>query len=333
MDNNELPVWMKRKESEQENEATAPSHSIGSQNPNVKFRCIAIGDTGIRMAEKALTLYKDQIPFTRIEDSNQKELTLSIGQPEDQLLLYDSSNVPLEQIRKFTTLARICGRVIVCELCDNENMTNTASQVGADILLRVTSQEECTTVVSELLHMICTHDEINVDIDDFFSTFQGDDYVMMSCEESDDINGWLQAANQTAEHWKNATDVPDSYLLSLRSSEKNMDMMLIQKVSNIIMNDENVQERAICEVRAENELGDIARIVTFAGMKKARPERTDEPDIICNNATYQEKVIQLVRDYVTSAHKGGNIVPPEKIPQVFVAFRTGLNDIVGGNTK
>ena len=38
MDDNELPVWMKRKESAQENTAAEPSTIVSNQKPNVKLR-------------------------------------------------------------------------------------------------------------------------------------------------------------------------------------------------------------------------------------------------------------------------------------------------------
>lgn len=120
--------------------------------------------------------------------------------------------------------------------------------------------------------MILKNGEITADMDDFFSMFCEDDYVMVNREESKGINGWLKAAKNTAAHWKNATDTPDSYLLSFRSNEQMVDLMAIQKLSKIIMGDENDNERAVWEVSIDDEPEDIIRIITFAGMKLSRSE-------------------------------------------------------------
>lgn len=329
MDDNELPVWMKRKESAQENTAAEPSTIVSNQKPNVKLRCIALGGAGIRMADDLIAPYKDRIPFTRIEDANQKELEISSGQPGDRLILYDRSEAQLEQVRKFVTVAKVGGRVIVCEMCGHGEPPHTASDVGADVLIRTFSREECDMAVSSLLRMIFTHGEITVDMDDFFSVFSSDDYVTASCEESTAINSWHRAAKQTAEHWwAIASAKPDSYLLSFSSSEKTMDLMMVKKASNIILDDEDDPQRVIWAVSIDDSMDDTARIVTFAGMMEPRPEISDGTGDLQKNVIYRDTIIQFVRDYVTSAHVGGNIVPPEKIPQVFVAFQMGMNGLL-----
>lgn len=340
MDNNEVPVWMKRKEPEKENATVIASDSINGYRKDYNLHIISIGDVGIRMAENAgirtatkpVAISKDQIPLTCIEDSNPKELTISIGKSEDKLLLYDPSEVQMEWVRKFATVAKLGGRVIACEMCEHWEATHTASQVGVDVLIHTTSPAECKLALSALWHMVLRNGEITADMDDFFDTFCEDDYVMVNLEECEGINGWLKAARKTAAHWENATDTPDSYLLSFSSNEQMMDLMSIQKLSKIIMADEHDNERAVWEVCIEDEPEDIVRIITFAGMKSSPSEKIASEGTLCDNIIYQDRVTQLVRDYVTSAHTGGNVIPPEKLPQVFLGFRVGLSSLLNGSS-
>lgn len=253
---------------------------IDESNTNVTFGrmpLIAIGSKAILLVKEMLNKYEDRILPCLIDDVEQQGIEVFPPRPSTRVMLYDRSEVNLNQAKKFITAAKVGGKVITCEIADQHEAMHTSRQIGANMLIRSSSHENCRQALTSLIELAFTPGLINLDIHDVFSLFEGVDYAMVGSAIAQGTVTPVPTVDAIMKPWMRDVGRFTALMVNIIGGDDNLTVHDATEVSKRMLDYATVDANIIWDTSIDEALGDKIKltVIASAGLAHYSGRRTE----------------------------------------------------------